>query len=106
MAAGLPIVAFDCPWGPGDILRDDQDGLLVPPEDVDALGAAMRRLILDAGLRARLGEAATRSVRRFAREAIVAHWDALVAEATGAGEPARLGERPLDEPRASTTPAA
>lgn len=82
MAAGLPVVAFDCPWGPGDIVRDGEDGLLVPPEDVDALAAAMRRLLLDPELRARLGMAAARNVRRFAREAIIAQWDALVSEAT------------------------
>lgn len=107
MAAGLPVIAFDCPFGPGDILRDGEDGLLVPAEDVEALAAGMRRLMADADLRARLGEAAARNVRRFAREAVVAEWDALVAAATGAGEPATLGGRPLDElPTTATTPTA
>ena len=98
MAAGLPVIAFDCPWGPGDILRDGVDGLLVPPEDVEALGAAMHRLIVDADLRERLGAAATRNVQRFARDAIIAQWDALVAEATGARQPARAAPPPLGEP--------
>lgn len=104
MAAGLPVVAFDCPWGPGDIVRDGEDGLLVTPEDVDALAAAMRRLIVDADLRERLGAAAGRNVRRFAREPILEQWDALVAEATGARTAAQTAGRPLDETRASTTP--
>jgi glycosyltransferase involved in cell wall biosynthesis len=85
MVAGLPVIAFECPWGPGEILRDGEDGLLVPPEDVGALAAAIRRLIVDADLRRRLGQAAARNVRRFARDAVIAQWDALVAEATGAG---------------------
>ena len=89
MVAGLPVIAFDCPWGPGDILRDGEDGLLVPPEDVDALASGIRRLIVDAGLRQRLGEAAAHNVQRFARDAIVAQWDALVAEVTAARHPAR-----------------
>jgi glycosyltransferase involved in cell wall biosynthesis len=88
MVAGLPVIAFECPWGPGDILRHGEDGLLVPPEDVGALAAAMRRLIVDAELRRRLGETAAHNVRRFARDAIIAEWDALVAEATGARQPA------------------
>jgi glycosyltransferase involved in cell wall biosynthesis len=88
MVAGLPVIAFECPWGPGDILRHGEDGLLVPPEDVGALAAAMRRLIVDADLRRRLGETAAQNVRRFARDAIIAEWDALVAEATGARQPA------------------
>ena len=106
MAAGLPIVAFDCPWGPGDILRDGEDGLLVPPEDVDALAAALGRLLLDADLRARLGAAAAHNVRRFAREGILAQWDALVAAATGARETTQPAGRTLDKTAASTTPIA
>ena len=100
MVAGLPVVAFDCPWGPGDILRDGEDGLLVPPEDVDALAAAIGRMIADPGLRRRLGEAATRNVRRFRREAIVAQWDGLIAEAKAAGSrvPASGFAAPVPEP--------
>ena len=106
MAAGLPVVAFDCPWGPGDILPDGADGLLVPPEDIDALAAAMRRLILDADLRARLGAAAVHNVRRFPREAILAQWDALVVEATGPRNATRPAARPFDETTTSPTPTA
>ena len=84
MVAALPVVAFDCPWGPGEILRDGEDGLLVPPEDVDALAAALRRLILDPDLRRRLGQAGARNVRRFHSDAVVAQWDALIGEAVAA----------------------
>jgi glycosyltransferase involved in cell wall biosynthesis len=96
MVAGLPVVAFDCPWGPGEILRDGEDGLLVPPEDVEALAAALRRLILDPGLRRRLGEAGARNVRRFDRDAIIARWDALINEAVGTG--CGIGAAPMARP--------
>jgi glycosyltransferase involved in cell wall biosynthesis len=82
MAAGLPVIAFDCPWGTDEIVRDGEDGLLVPPGDVDALAAALCRLIGDPQLRRRLGEAGARNVRRFGTEAIVAQWDALIREVT------------------------
>ena len=78
MVAGLPIVSFDCPWGPGEILTHEIDGLLVPPEDADALAEAMGRLMSDAELRRRLGDAAQHNVRRFERSRIMAHWDNLV----------------------------
>jgi glycosyltransferase involved in cell wall biosynthesis len=104
MVAGLPVIAFDCPWGPGDIIRDGEDGLLVPPEDVDALAAAMHRLIVDADLRRRLGEAAAHNVQRFARAAIIAQWDALVAEASRARQPARTAPPPVEGPSRSTAP--
>ena len=100
MVAGLPVVAFDCPWGPGEILRDGEDGLLVPPEDVDALAATLRRLIGDPGLRRRLGEAGARNVRRFQREAIVAEWDALIADAIASGPRAAAHRVPDPVPRA------
>jgi glycosyltransferase involved in cell wall biosynthesis len=96
MVAGLPVVAFDCPWGPGEILRDGEDGLLVPPEDVEALAAALRRLILDPGLRRRLGEAGARNVRRFDSDAIIARWDALINEAVGTGY--GIGAAPVARP--------
>ena len=101
MVAGLPVIAFDCPWGPGDIIRDGEDGLLVAPEDVDALAAAMRRLIVDGDLRQHLGQAAARNVQRFARGAIVAQWDTVVAEATCAGQPAPPREDPSPSAAAS-----
>lgn len=80
MVAGLPIVSFDCPWGPGEILADGVDGILVQPEDADALAEAMARLIRDAELRERLSKAAQQNVRRFERSQIMARWDKLVAE--------------------------
>jgi glycosyltransferase involved in cell wall biosynthesis len=57
MASGLAVVAT--PVGAiGDIVRDGETGLLVQPGDVDALTAALTRLVEDAPLRHRLGAAA------------------------------------------------
>jgi len=38
---GLPIVAFDCDTGPAEIITHRANGLLCPPEDTDALSAAI-----------------------------------------------------------------
>ena len=43
-----------------EVLEDEVNCLLVPPGDVTALAAALRRLIDDEGLRSRLGQAARR----------------------------------------------
>lgn len=50
MAAGVPVVATDVP-GIRDVVRHEQNGLLVPPRDPPALAAAIRRMRDDASLR-------------------------------------------------------
>jgi glycosyltransferase involved in cell wall biosynthesis len=57
MAAGKPIVASAIP-GTDELVTDGETGLLVPPDDAGALAAALRRVVSDAGLRARLAAAA------------------------------------------------
>ncbi|MDR3388407.1 MAG: glycosyltransferase [Rudaea sp.] len=64
MRAGLPTVASDISGsGVGYVVRDGESGLLVPPGDVAALAAALRRLADDAGLRRRLGVSGARCWR-------------------------------------------
>jgi glycosyltransferase involved in cell wall biosynthesis len=53
MACGIPVVAFDV-GGVSDLVRNNRTGVLVPPEDVSALSRAVRMLITDDALRARL----------------------------------------------------
>lgn len=82
MAMGCPVIATDCDSGPREIVRDGENGLLVPPENPDALAAAMRRLVEDAELRRKLGAAALEVRRRFAKDAILRQWDELIRETT------------------------
>ena len=55
LACGRPVVTADSP-GARELLRDDDDALLVPAGDAQALAGALRRLA-DGALRARLGAA-------------------------------------------------
>ena len=61
MAASLPVVATNM-GGPAEIVIDRETGLLVPPGDVEALAEALQRLLADAALRQRLGQAARQRV--------------------------------------------
>ncbi|UBU10162.1 glycosyltransferase family 4 protein [Nonomuraea gerenzanensis] len=85
MTHALPVVAFDCPTGPGDVLTDGVDGVLVPPRDVDALAAALNRVIADRDLRVRMGRAARRTSRAYGPEQVMPLWEDLFAE-LAAGE--------------------
>jgi glycosyltransferase involved in cell wall biosynthesis len=61
MATGLPVVASDLSGIP-ELVRHDETGLLVPPGDPAALAAALRRLVEDPELRARLGRAGRETI--------------------------------------------
>lgn len=83
MAAGRPLVASDC-GGLPELVDDGVTGLLAPTGDPEAFGAAVARLIEDAGLRDRLGTAARRAVEeRFTDDAMarrsVELWQATIA---------------------------
>lgn len=77
-ASGLPSVAFDCDYGPSEIIENEVSGLLVTLGDVDGLAAAMGRLIKDHALRSRLSQAAIESSGKFTQECILASWDSVV----------------------------
>jgi len=77
MACGLPVVSFDCPAGPDEIITDGVDGLLVPSGDVHALAGKLMTLMSDEDLRKRLGQQARQSVRRYEMAAIATQWKDL-----------------------------
>lgn len=89
-AAGVPVVSFDCPTGPGELIANGRDGLLVPDADVRALTAALRILIEDAPRRRRMGAAAQARAALQGPAVITARWEALLA----ALAPGRADERP------------
>jgi len=77
MACGVPCVSFDCPYGPSDIISDEDDGILVANNDISALAAAMSRMIENEDLRIDMGKNAKENVKRFMPELIVKQWDDL-----------------------------
>ncbi len=75
LALGMPVISTDCPCGgPAEVITHEQNGLLVPVGDVDALAAAMLRLIEDPALAVRLGEKAKEIGIQANTEAICAQW--------------------------------
>ncbi|RAK60343.1 glycosyltransferase [Phenylobacterium hankyongense] len=79
-AHGLPVVAA-ASQGPKALIRDSEDGLLVAIDDADALAIAVRRLLSQPALRARLVEAGAKRVEReFSEAAVVAQWKMLFAD--------------------------
>lgn len=77
MSAGVPSVASDV-GGVRELLQPETSGLLVAAGDVEALAAAMRRLLANADLRSRLGDEARSSAkRRFSAQRMAGEVQAL-----------------------------
>lgn len=74
MAVGAPVVSFDCPFGPSEIIRDGQNGILVKVRTTEAFAAALDQLMARPELRRRLGEAATDVTDRFSKAAHISAW--------------------------------
>ncbi|MFI0912148.1 glycosyltransferase family 4 protein [Streptomyces abikoensis] len=89
MGCGVPVVATDCPHGPGEIISDGEDGLLVPVGDSDAIAKGLIKLIEDDELRRTMGAAARVSARRYAPERIA---DAYLELIDDLGGPRRTGD--------------
>jgi glycosyltransferase involved in cell wall biosynthesis len=78
-AHGAPIVAA-ASQGPGVLIRDGEDGLLTPIDDVEALAAGARRLAHDGELARRLAAAGLERVAsEFAKAPVVAQWREVFA---------------------------
>jgi glycosyltransferase involved in cell wall biosynthesis len=82
MAMGLPVVSFDCPFGPRDIVRHEVDGILVKEGDVEALAKAMLGLIENAELGAMLGREARKVTSRFDQGKVMGQWERLLESVT------------------------
>ncbi|SDI25019.1 Glycosyltransferase involved in cell wall bisynthesis [Sinosporangium album] len=74
MGHALPIVAFDCPTGPADVLSNGKDGVIVPPRDVDAFATALDQLMSDRDRRLRMGAEAAATARNFAPDVVMPVW--------------------------------
>jgi glycosyltransferase involved in cell wall biosynthesis len=81
MAVGTPVIATDCPHGPGEIIRDAGEGLLVPPADAPALAAAIVRLLGSEELRRSLSLRGRERAQDFSAPRIAAQYAEVFSNA-------------------------
>lgn len=74
MRCGLPVVTFDYPCGPKDIIRDGENGLLVKEGDVLAFARAMETLMRDATMRDRMASQARTITETYNERNIMQQW--------------------------------
>jgi glycosyltransferase involved in cell wall biosynthesis len=82
-ASGLPLVLSDRVGAARDLLRNGENGILVPVDDVDAAVKAFRELAADPEKRRRFGERSRELVRAWGYEPSVENFVTAVREARG-----------------------
>jgi GalNAc-alpha-(1->4)-GalNAc-alpha-(1->3)-diNAcBac-PP-undecaprenol alpha-1,4-N-acetyl-D-galactosaminyltransferase len=85
MSCGVAPVAFDCPVGPRAIITHKVDGLLVPANNIDAMGKAMARLIADEAMRKQIGKNARKVAERYSVDQVASLWEETISEYAYAG---------------------
>lgn len=80
MACGLPVVSFDCPCGPKDIIKDNEDGFLVKFGNIEQMAEKIEELITDQEKRKQFGKNAKKNIQRYSQDKIMNQWKELFQE--------------------------
>lgn len=74
MSCGLPVVAFDCPYGPADIISDGVDGFLIRNRSVEEFANKVCLLMESEDLRRKMGNAGVLSSQRYQTSCVMPLW--------------------------------
>ena len=74
MACGLPAVSFDFKCGPKDIIRHEENGLLVKNGDIQGLADAMMKLMGNDTLRQKMSMEARKVTETYSEEVVMKQW--------------------------------
>ena len=78
LSCGLPVVSFDCPCGPKDIITNE--GFLITPNNITDFANNICKLIEDENMRKEMGTNAHKNMKRYSEEAIMQKWLALFTQ--------------------------
>jgi glycosyltransferase involved in cell wall biosynthesis len=80
MSCGLPVVSFDCEWGPREIIKDGYNGFLVETGDVNQLADKICQMIENHELRKTMSLNALEVAKKYDISIVMKKWDALFKE--------------------------
>lgn len=81
MALGTACISTDCPCGgPAMLIRDGENGFLVPVRDTKALTEKLRLLLQDPPLRKQMGKAAAKVQEAYAPEVVLPQWETYLLQ--------------------------
>lgn len=77
LSAGLPVVSYDSPTGPRHIVKDGEDGFIVPYKNLDIFTEKLRLLMRDENLRSEMGAKGPMNAHRFSIDTVMTQWKDL-----------------------------
>ena len=77
MSCGLPLISFDCPCGPKDIIKDGENGFLVKFGDIDEMAEKINYLIENEDKRIEMGKKSKELSYNYSEEKIMNQWKEL-----------------------------
>ncbi|MCR5644465.1 MAG: glycosyltransferase family 4 protein [Prevotella sp.] len=80
MVCGVPVVSFDCPHGPRNIIHNGEDGILVEYLNTQAMADSICELIEHPGQRIELGKKAQNNIQRFSKDRVMKLWTEFFSE--------------------------
>jgi glycosyltransferase involved in cell wall biosynthesis len=75
---GMPVVAFDCPTGPADIIKNGEDGFLIEKENINALAGGLLFFIQNEEKRKQFGRNARQNIQRYSADTIYELWKPVI----------------------------
>ena len=82
MSCGLPVVSFDCKYGPTQLIENGKNGFLAPLPDVEKLAEQIIKVLEDKELRAAMGKAAKETSQSYSVPSIMQKWENLFLSLT------------------------
>jgi len=82
MACGVPVISVNCPYGPGSIINNGENGLLIPPGNESSLVRAVLQLLYDENLRQRLILNSAVIVKKFSIDTMISGYENFIEKIT------------------------
>lgn len=93
LACGAPVISFDCPSGPSEIMEDGKFGILVPPQDVESMAKEIVSLLSHPERQLELADKGRARARNFDADNFGLSWKAVLTSAVGNSSAIRLGTK-------------
>ncbi|EOW4376978.1 MULTISPECIES: glycosyltransferase family 4 protein [Acinetobacter] len=77
---GLPIVSYNCPYGPSDVIQENQNGLLVEDQNIDKLAEAILKLASSPNLLDRFSQESLLNAKKYQPEQILKIWNEKILQ--------------------------